>query len=78
MGQHCPRNFNPADFFISVLAVDPEREAECRDFVHKVCDAFQASTEGQQSIAAARTNMTSEGTDGTVLGSQSKVSLVLY
>lgn len=73
MGHSCPKNFNPADFFISVLAIDPDREKECREFVHQVCDGFQTSTEGQQVVTAAKTNMTSMANGGAFFENQYEV-----
>ncbi|XP_076326281.1 eye pigment precursor family transporter white isoform X2 [Tachypleus tridentatus] len=40
IGKQCPRNFNPADFFIHTLAVTPGREEECRREIHSICDEF--------------------------------------
>ncbi|XP_071518443.1 protein white-like isoform X2 [Panulirus ornatus] len=56
MGLACPKNFNPADFFISTLAIEPDREAECRDFVRKTCDAFASSSSGQEVVQATAAN----------------------
>ncbi|XP_046580538.1 protein white-like [Haliotis rubra] len=39
----CPPNFNPADFYVLTLAIVPGKEAECRDKVEKLCDAFSGS-----------------------------------
>ena len=30
----CPTNFNPADFFILTLAIQPGKEEECQKKVH--------------------------------------------
>ncbi|XP_013790096.2 protein white-like [Limulus polyphemus] len=43
VGKQCPRNFNPADFFIHTLAVTPGREEECRREIHSICDEFVRS-----------------------------------
>jgi hypothetical protein len=43
MGAVCPSNYNPADFFIQMLAVVPTREETCRQTIDMVCDAFQES-----------------------------------
>ncbi|XP_067649104.1 protein white-like [Haliotis asinina] len=42
-GYSCPRNFNPADFYIHVLAGHSGEEGSCRDKVEKLCDAFRGS-----------------------------------
>ncbi|XP_046580544.1 protein white-like [Haliotis rubra] len=39
----CPRNFNPADFYIHVLAVQIGEEEQCREKVEKLCNAFRES-----------------------------------
>lgn len=46
MGAICPANYNPADFFIQLLAVVPGREETCRQTVELVCDAFAHSEAG--------------------------------
>jgi hypothetical protein len=40
-------NYNPADHYVHVMAVTPGREEECRAKVNTICDAFEASPEGQ-------------------------------
>lgn len=57
LGHTCPTTYNPADFFISTLAVDPEREKECRAFVHSTCDTFVNSSDGQAVQRAVADNM---------------------
>jgi len=41
-GKMCPKNFNPADFFIACLAVNPECEDESRLEISKICDKYDA------------------------------------
>ncbi|XP_049807634.1 protein white-like [Schistocerca nitens] len=48
MGASCPANYNPADFFVQLLAVVPGREDACRQTVELVCDAFARSEIGQR------------------------------
>ncbi|XP_022225918.2 protein white [Drosophila obscura] len=43
VGAQCPTNYNPADFYVQVLAVVPGREAESRDRIAKICDNFAVS-----------------------------------
>ncbi|KAL5007661.1 hypothetical protein ScPMuIL_016467 [Solemya velum] len=43
----CPMNFNPADYFISTLAIVPGRIQECKDRVEVICDAFNKSDRSQ-------------------------------
>ena len=44
----CPRNFNPADHYIQVLAVTPGQEEQCREQVGLICDNFAQSEWGQK------------------------------
>lgn len=46
LGAGCPSNYNPADFFVQLLAVVPTREESCRQTIEMVCDAFQRSEYG--------------------------------
>ncbi|XP_039499342.1 protein white isoform X3 [Drosophila santomea] len=43
VGAQCPTNYNPADFYVQVLAVVPGREVESRDRIAKICDNFAIS-----------------------------------
>ncbi|SPP88489.1 protein white [Drosophila guanche] len=43
VGAQCPTNYNPADFYVQVLAVVPGRESESRDRIAKICDNFAVS-----------------------------------
>ncbi|KAJ8314371.1 hypothetical protein KUTeg_008932, partial [Tegillarca granosa] len=43
LGYNCPLNYNPADFYITTLAIIPGREEECHQRVEKICDAFDNS-----------------------------------
>lgn len=51
LGAVCPSNYNPADFFIQMLAVVPTREETSRQTIDMVCDAFQTSEAGRRIIA---------------------------
>ncbi|XP_063236423.1 protein white-like [Bacillus rossius redtenbacheri] len=46
LGAACPTNYNPADFFIQLLAVIPSREDACKETIELICDNFQASDIG--------------------------------
>ncbi|KAK4306529.1 hypothetical protein Pmani_021646 [Petrolisthes manimaculis] len=72
LGQTCPKTYNPADFFISTLAIEPEREKECREFVHKACDTFATSSEGHTVQTLLLDNMKAGGANGTSTGAYSK------
>lgn len=53
MGACCPSNYNPADFFIQLLAIAPTREEPCRQTVQMVCECFQESEAGQRILEEA-------------------------
>lgn len=40
MGAPCPSNYNPADYYVQMLAVAPGKEDESRASIKKVCDTF--------------------------------------
>ncbi|KAH0815629.1 hypothetical protein GEV33_007162 [Tenebrio molitor] len=42
----CPKNYNPADYFIQLLAIIPEKEESSRQAVNMICDKFERSTIG--------------------------------
>ncbi|XP_050304753.1 protein white [Anthonomus grandis grandis] len=44
----CPKNYNPADYFIQLLAIVPGNEESCRNAVSMICDKFQRSELGVQ------------------------------
>lgn len=46
LGAACPSNYNPADYFVQMLAVVPGEEMSCRHAINTVCDAFQKSEHG--------------------------------
>lgn len=46
MGAVCPSHYNPADFFIQLLAVVPNAEESCRNMIEMVCDSFATSEVG--------------------------------
>lgn len=43
VGAQCPTNYNPADFYVQVLAIVPGREVESRERIGKICDSFAIS-----------------------------------
>lgn len=43
----CPVNYNPADYFVQILAIAPNKEDECRATIKKVCDSFAVSSLAQ-------------------------------
>lgn len=44
MGAPCPANYNPADYYVQLLAMAPNKETECRESIKRVCDAFAVGT----------------------------------
>ncbi|XP_071490677.1 protein white-like [Diadema antillarum] len=48
LGYTCPKNYNPADFFIQTLAIVPGEEAECKQKVEAVTDAYDASAKARK------------------------------
>lgn len=55
LGAACPSNYNPADYFIQVLAVVPGREDSCKHSINTVCDTFQKSDYGIKIALEAET-----------------------
>ncbi|KAG0712294.1 Protein scarlet [Chionoecetes opilio] len=43
LGHKCPSTFNPADFYIHTLAVQPGHELRSRERIKRVCDNFAVS-----------------------------------
>ncbi|XP_071526746.1 protein white isoform X2 [Panulirus ornatus] len=56
IGLPCPPNYNPADFFISTLAVQPGKEESCKKAITMICDEFIKSEEGINIERAVREN----------------------
>ncbi|KAK5645430.1 hypothetical protein RI129_006730 [Pyrocoelia pectoralis] len=51
----CPPNYNPADYYIQLLAVVPGREESCKQAVNMICDAFARSDCGVKVAVEAAT-----------------------
>ena len=43
LGAPCPNNYNPADYFIELVSIEPFREESCRQAVRMICDQFAKS-----------------------------------
>jgi ATP-binding cassette, subfamily G (WHITE), eye pigment precursor transporter len=56
LGAPCPQNYNPADFYVQLLAIAPNREQECRDTIKKICDSFAVSQVAQDLLEKASVN----------------------
>ena len=46
-------NYNPADYFVQILAIAPNKELECRTTIKKICDSFAVSTLAEEVNALA-------------------------
>ncbi|KAM0733916.1 Protein white [Formica fusca] len=55
LGAACPSNYNPADYFVQMLAVVPGRELACRHAIKTTCDTFQSSEYGRKIVTEAET-----------------------
>ncbi|XP_033221030.1 ABC transporter G family member 3-like [Belonocnema kinseyi] len=55
LGAACPSNYNPADYFVQILAVVPGREISCRQTINTICDTFQKSAMGTKIALEAGT-----------------------
>lgn len=51
IGAPIPPKYNPADFFVQLLAVVPNEEVASRDRINKVCDAYERSDLAARSAA---------------------------
>lgn len=43
MNYKCPRGFNAAEYYVSLLGIELDREAESRDRIRKICDEYHRS-----------------------------------
>ncbi|XP_065075064.1 protein white isoform X2 [Ochlerotatus camptorhynchus] len=55
LGIPCPPNYNPADFYVQMLAIAPNKETECRDTIKKICDSFAVSPIAREVMEVANT-----------------------
>lgn len=46
-GLPCPPNYNPADFYIHILATIPGQETESKRKSKQICDAYEVSENGK-------------------------------
>ena len=46
-GFKCPRNYNPADYYLKVLAIAPGEERKCRQRVEEICKEFDQFDKGK-------------------------------
>ena len=45
LGYKCPATYNPADYYVHVLAIIPDKEEECRAKTAAIADAFKHTPE---------------------------------
>ncbi|XP_020900669.1 protein white isoform X3 [Exaiptasia diaphana] len=60
LGYSCPPNFNPADYFVQLLAIVPGQEDDCHERAKKICDAFEEQTAKEDHDESTRKNSFSE------------------
>eukprot|EP00118_Oscarella_pearsei_P007541 m.37374 g.37374 ORF g.37374 m.37374 type:complete len:423 (+) comp32367_c0_seq5:1839-3107(+) len=58
IGFHCPENYNPADYFVHVLAVVPGRQRECKETIKVLTDAFDENKTMENMEQSARERAT--------------------
>lgn len=46
MDSFCPKNYNPADYYINVLSIQPENEVASKNAIKSICDNFENSEIG--------------------------------
>lgn len=61
MGASCPLNYNPADYYVQLLAVVPTQEDSCRQTIEMICDSFKTSDVGQKTTLEAAEAATNKG-----------------
>ncbi|KAK3733472.1 hypothetical protein QZH41_010829 [Actinostola sp. cb2023] len=54
LGFTCPSNFNPADYFIQLLAIVPGQASGCRERIKKICDTFAEQSKAEDDIRDSR------------------------
>lgn len=60
MGVPCPVNYNPADYFVQLLAISPSKEQECRSTIERICNAFAESSVAEDINSIASQSATEE------------------
>ncbi|XP_050054218.1 protein white [Aphis gossypii] len=71
LGVSCPKNHNPADFFIQLLAIVPSQEICSYETIDTVCEAYESSTyksdmieHQKQLFAASKSSVDCWGSNG--------------
>lgn len=49
----CPKNYNPADYFIQLLAIVPGQEESCRQAINLICNQYEKSETGAKTLFEA-------------------------
>lgn len=52
----CPTNFNPADFYVQMLAVVPGNESQSLETIRRICDAYASSDLAKKTDALVAQN----------------------
>ncbi|KAL4222609.1 ATPase [Mactra antiquata] len=53
-GYRCPKNYNPADFYILTMAVVPGRERDCKQQIEAVCNTYDRSEQSHAMLNAIK------------------------
>lgn len=46
----CPPNYNPADFYVQMIAIVPGKDQESRSQIKRICDTYAASTNAKDVV----------------------------
>ncbi|XP_042868328.1 protein white-like isoform X2 [Penaeus japonicus] len=56
MDLHCPKQYNPSDYFIDQLSVQPGKELKCRQKIDMISDVFRSSSFNEEVKTAVLAN----------------------
>lgn len=48
LNSHCPKNYNPSDYYIYLLSIHPENEVASKNAIKTFCDSFENSEIGMK------------------------------
>lgn len=52
----CPSNYNPADFYVQMLAIVPSHETESLETIRRICDVYASSDMAKETAALVARN----------------------
>ncbi|KAK8393899.1 hypothetical protein O3P69_006915 [Scylla paramamosain] len=70
LGMNCPAQYNPADYFICQLSIEPGRQETCRYRIHSVCDTFELNDLGKAVLEDVNANQRLQNHEDEVYGHQ--------